>query len=166
MKNKTRLLILSASLALATCLSAKPEEGKGDRTGLDDRFNRMDTNSDGALSMDEVKGPLAKKFEELDTDGDGSLTKEEIAAIKGQRDGENRPEPGERFDTADTDGNGSLSLSEIQAAKNNRMAKNFDKIDADGDGELSKDELKSMGDKIRKMRQSDSESTERPNKKK
>ncbi|MFY8327614.1 hypothetical protein [Pseudoalteromonas sp. ZZD1] len=50
------------------------------------RFSKLDTNSDGALSVEEFsakiknpkKGP--KRFARLDVDGNGSLTPEEFAA--------------------------------------------------------------------------------------
>lgn len=51
----------------------------GDRGG---HFSRMDQNSDGKLSRNEVKGPLAKDFSRLDRNNDGYLTQDELPARK------------------------------------------------------------------------------------
>ena len=42
---------------------------------------RFDTNSDGAISKDEVMTFVTEKFEKMDTDGDGQLSKEELAKM-------------------------------------------------------------------------------------
>ncbi len=47
-------------------------------------FEEMDTNGDGLLSKDEVRGPLLDDFDKIDRDGDGFLSESEI------------PEPPER----------------------------------------------------------------------
>ena len=41
-------------------------------------FDDLDTNGDGVLSRDEVKGPLADHFDTIDADGDGVITKAEM----------------------------------------------------------------------------------------
>ncbi|TPE52773.1 EF-hand domain-containing protein [Amaricoccus solimangrovi] len=41
----------------------------------------MDTNGDGALSLDEVQAVHARIFAAMDTDGDGKLTSEEMEAF-------------------------------------------------------------------------------------
>ena len=41
-------------------------------------FDDLDTNGDGVLSKDEVKGPLADHFDTIDVDGDGVITKDEM----------------------------------------------------------------------------------------
>jgi Ca2+-binding EF-hand superfamily protein len=47
-------------------------------------IKEMDTNEDGKLSEDEIKGPLKDNFEKIDTDEDGFITEEEF---------ENAPKP-------------------------------------------------------------------------
>ncbi|MFK8058382.1 MAG: EF-hand domain-containing protein [Saprospiraceae bacterium] len=55
---------------------------------------KMDGNSDGKLSISEVKGPLKENFAKIDSNGDGFLTKAELEnAPRPQRNGQ-RPSRG------------------------------------------------------------------------
>ena len=54
-----------------------PQDGQGPPSG-EQLIADMDTDGDGKLSEDEVKGPLKNDFDNVDTDGDGYLTEEEI----------------------------------------------------------------------------------------
>jgi Ca2+-binding EF-hand superfamily protein len=150
MKTKTYLLALSSILALSTFASAQSDErGKGNRPDPIERFKAIDTNGDGTLSKDEVRGRMAERFDDLDADSDGQITPEELKAGREGMPDRERPNPGERFAELDTDGSGSLSIEEVKAGKDSRMAKAFSKIDTDNDGELSKEELKAVGDRMR-----------------
>jgi len=51
------------------------ERGKPNASEL---MNHMDSNKDGKLSKDEVKGPLQQDFSKVDTNNDGFITKEEL----------------------------------------------------------------------------------------
>ena len=90
MKTLLLSLLLVPALAMAAD-DAKPKKpGKGgDRPSAEDAFKKLDTNSDGTLSLDEFKaGPRGKKdpakaeeaFKKLDKDSDGKLTLEEFKA--------------------------------------------------------------------------------------
>ncbi|MDV7103389.1 DUF1566 domain-containing protein [Vibrio sp. TH_r3] len=48
----------------------------------DDLFASMDTNNDGYLSQQELKGPLAKDFTKIDSNNDGLISKDEIPEPK------------------------------------------------------------------------------------
>lgn len=41
-------------------------------------IEKMDTNGDGELQKDELRGPLADDFDKLDLDGSGGLSADEI----------------------------------------------------------------------------------------
>ncbi len=55
---------------------------------IEEIFKMMDTNEDGKLTKEEVKGPLKRDFSKIDTDEDGFITKEELEkAPKPERKG-------------------------------------------------------------------------------
>ena len=41
-------------------------------------LERMDTNGDGVISLEEARGPMADRFKMMDTDENGSLSREEL----------------------------------------------------------------------------------------
>ncbi|OUS01944.1 hypothetical protein A9Q86_04645 [Flavobacteriales bacterium 33_180_T64] len=60
--------------------------GRGERSqdgqmNVTQLFEHMDTNKDGQLSKQEVKGPLSNNFSEIDINDDGFLSKEEIEKV-------------------------------------------------------------------------------------
>lgn len=57
-----------------------------DRPQQPPSFEQMDTNGDGELSKDELKGPLLDDFDKFDADGSGTLTEDELPeAPKGRQ---------------------------------------------------------------------------------
>lgn len=55
-------------------------------------FDELDTNGDGQLSRDEVKGPLADQFDSLDVNSDGFLSQDELPEPRGMGKGEMKKE--------------------------------------------------------------------------
>ena len=70
----------------------RPRGGQGQRPNATELISKMDTNKDGKLSKDEVKGPLSEHFSKVDSDKDGFITKEELE--KGQNQNGQRPQGG------------------------------------------------------------------------
>jgi arylformamidase len=72
------LFVLSVS-----CLSQDVASRKGNAGAVQERFDLLDTNKDGVLTMDEVGRP--RLFQRLDADGDGVVTSSEAVAFFGAR---------------------------------------------------------------------------------
>ncbi|OEK07595.1 hypothetical protein A8C32_17515 [Flavivirga aquatica] len=45
---------------------------------VEELFKEMDTNEDGKLALDEIKGPLKAHFSKVDANNDGFITQEEL----------------------------------------------------------------------------------------
>lgn len=91
-------------------LEAGHKEHKGKRGGK--RFEKSDANGDGALDSSEFRGP-AEAFSRLDTDSDGKLTREELkAGRKGKGQGPRGKRGGRHGSGSDRDsdaeGSGSI----------------------------------------------------------
>ena len=68
--------------------SSQKGHRKGPPPSADEIFKMMDTDKNGLLEMNEVKGPIKNDFETIDADQDGFITKEELeAAPKPERKG-------------------------------------------------------------------------------
>jgi Ca2+-binding EF-hand superfamily protein len=96
---KKLILSLAVTSLLISCKSnqestetvskqARIVEVKGERHNPEEMFAQMDSNNDGKLSKDEVKGPLNEKFSEIDSNSDGFISKNELTnAPKPERQG-------------------------------------------------------------------------------
>lgn len=67
----------------ATISSAQGQKGKGRNDRKEpptyaQLLEKMDTNEDGKLAEDEVKGPLKESFSKIDTNEDGYISEEEF----------------------------------------------------------------------------------------
>lgn len=128
-----------------------------------DLFGKLDKNSDGAVTADEVEGDAKGVFERAlrrgDKDGDKKLTKEEFAASQqesdtprqplGQAGGPGRPGGGfpnlrEIIPRQDANKDGKVSKDEAQGF----VKENFDRFDANNDGVLDEDELARIGRRL------------------
>jgi Ca2+-binding EF-hand superfamily protein len=100
--------------------NAGPPHGKAQRAalagkGMDALFTRFDRNGDGVITRDEF--PKPERFDPLDTDKDGKLTKEEVRGGVSQLAG--RGAQGlatARLKQLDTDGDGKISKTEYEAS--------------------------------------------------
>lgn len=109
----------------------------GDGRMLPPRLKAMDKNSDGKVSRDEFTGPAAR-FDRIDADGDGFLTLQEVRQFAA-RVAAAAPGRGAvaRFDALDKDKSGKISREEFPGP-----AKRFDRLDSDHDGSLTRAELR------------------------
>lgn len=107
-------------------------------------FEKADTNSDGAITLDEVNARMQERLSQADSDGDLSVTKSEIIAAIEQHADHRRAK---RFSGTiadrlvyhlDVDDNGSVTLSEVE----NRVGKLFALMDFNDDGKVEKAEIR------------------------
>ena len=144
-------LILSA--AAIPAFAAKGEGRHHHRHGA--MIERLDTDKNGKVSLDEVKANASAAFKAFDADGNGAVSKEEIKARhaafkearKAVRDAADAdkdkarealraggpyrlPGAGKMFDRTDTDKSGTLSEAEVLAS----AEKMFERRDSNKDG--------------------------------
>ncbi len=105
-------------------------------------FAQADTNSDSAISMEEMTAALTARFKEADADGDSMVTKAEvIAAVEKRSEGRAARFSGRISDQivirTDINDDGKIALSEIE----NRSKKLFALMDFNDDGKVEKAEI-------------------------
>jgi Ca2+-binding EF-hand superfamily protein len=144
MYRTTRLAALAALplTALSLCAaaqSAKPAAAPGTRPDFyAHMLEKMDTNGDGRISLDEFVAAAGARFKSIDTQHKGSIDAADIAGS---------PDAVARIDRRvesivkhlDTAGNGYVTKDEFLAAAESRFAR----MDGNGDGKLTPDELAS-----------------------
>lgn len=81
-------LLLSISLITACSSSHKLNNNT---PSVDNIMEHMDTNRDGKLSKNEVKGPLANDFSKVDTNSDGFISKDELIKAPKPKQGQRPP---------------------------------------------------------------------------
>ncbi len=126
-------------------------ENYGDKQA---KFAEMDTNGDGAVSLDELTtaatAKIQERFTKMDTNGDGQVTEDELTSRKGKgKKGKHGGKYGGKhggkyggimsFDSLDANDDGMVALDELTAY----AQEIFTKMDANGDGQITEDELKS-----------------------
>lgn len=81
MKNKKVLLstIILGTIALSGVAIAEHHDG-GKKGGK--HFEKIDTNADGKISLDEHLASARERFSKMDQDSDGFVTKDEARALK------------------------------------------------------------------------------------
>jgi hypothetical protein len=103
MKSVILSLLLVPALAMAADDTKPKRPGKGTEKRPDpaEAFKKLDTNSDGNVSLEEFKaGPAGKRdaakaeevYKKMDKDSDGKLTVEEFKAARSARKGGDKPE--------------------------------------------------------------------------
>jgi Ca2+-binding EF-hand superfamily protein len=102
-----------------------------------EHFAKQDKNGDGQLSRAEVTKMPDAVFARLDQNGDGQLSKDELSQKAAQFEEHAQKD----FQRADTNSDGAISSDEALAQADKRFAR----MDKNGDGLLTKDELERHG---------------------
>jgi len=75
---KKSLYPLLGTLLLSSSVFAESAPSGNHHMGPPPSFSDMDTNGDGVLTSDELKGPMQRDFSQIDADNDGSVTESEL----------------------------------------------------------------------------------------
>jgi Ca2+-binding EF-hand superfamily protein len=112
----------------------------------EERWKAADSDANGSLSLAEAQASspwVGERFAKLDADSDGQLTPDEMAAARRQGHERMRTHAVERFKAADTNGDGAIDLAEAQTGLPS-LAEKFSSVDSNNDGKVTADELKAL----------------------
>ncbi len=101
---RSRPIILAATAALGIGLAGGVASAAG--TGSSKMFQKLDTDGNGTVSLEEARAGQGQWFARLDTDGDGTISREEFQVTADKR-----------FAKYDLDGNGEVTPDEVAQAK-------------------------------------------------
>ncbi len=133
-------VVMASSFAMA--------EKKGNRDGgLSKRFEKIDANADGSLTVDEFIGAASKRFDKADLNSDGILSEGELVARIARKQAKRRA--ARLINRLDYNGDGKVTKDEIQ----NRTRKRFALLDGNDDGKVEKSEMKRHASRSGKARQ-------------
>lgn len=153
-KLTTAMLAVAATALSFSALAQAPEAGKPELREAPGggMLQRLDTDGDGLLSLQEFQAAGEARFASLDADGDGRVSAEEFAAGRrgpgraeaGRADGpraEHRAERmqqvrEQRFASLDADGDGYINRAEFDQQ---HLAR-FNALDANGNAVIDADE--------------------------
>ncbi len=137
------VLVAFPAAALSVCALAQTTDS-GHPSFYQLMLQKMDTNGDGRISLDEYVAAASARFASIDTQNKGAVDAADIASspVALQRD--------EKIATAivkhiDKSGKGYISQDDVVAAAQARFAR----MDKNGDGKLSPDELTAPGHRAR-----------------
>lgn len=120
----------------------------GDRRGdFRQRFEMMDRNKDGKVTLDEVPEQFRDRIKPIfDRLGKTELNLEEFGRASGGPGGpEGRPEPGAFFARLDKNGDGKLTKDEVPDEMKDRLAQAFERL---GTNEISREQFVEMSRRL------------------
>lgn len=146
-RNRQILFALSALALVANMPAIHAQTGGGMGRGMMERFQTLDADSDGQVTLQEASDWQEAVFLAMDGDEDGKLTKEEYMSVqmgrgadpaqRGRRYEERQAEKAARFTQIDDDSDGFVTKEQFLADGKARFAA----ADLDKSGTLTSQEL-------------------------
>ncbi len=153
MRKITGVFAAAAICAIGASASTSQAQSSGSQRA-DRLFERMDANSDGVITFEEVAKLRAAAFDRLDNDADGFLTLTEAQVAQSEmqtrgRDssGRGRSRPSQDLNQLDTNDDGLISREEF-SSEIGRLAQ----LDENGDGAISRAEVDEMMSRMGRRR--------------
>lgn len=152
----TQRTSLAGAAALLIALGAVPAQAAERPGSGTDPFAMMDADSNGRVTIEEMRSFAATRFTNLDSDRNGLLSRAEFdagraalaaAAAANGTDAPSGGRAGRAFGRLDADSNGSLSQTEYLA----RTDRVFPRADRDSDGALSQEEWTAFRERMRRF---------------
>jgi Ca2+-binding EF-hand superfamily protein len=137
-------LSLAAIAVVAVSTVAMAERGEKRAPGkasemLLQRFDTMDTDKDGKVTVAEIEAFRVARFAAADVNGDGLLDKDELAAFRlEEMQARADAQAARMIERMDGSGDGKLAADEMPGMTGGKPL--FDRVDTDGDGAISKAE--------------------------
>ncbi len=128
---------VSAAILIAFLPSFAIADDGNDRASK--RFERIDANKDGKITLEETLARTNERFDRADTDGDGELSLEEMVVRLEKRRLERRAR--RMMKRMDFNGDGKVTKDELE----NRARKRFALMDGNDDGSIEKSEIRRGG---------------------
>ena len=160
MKSRTKIIIAGSAALLAfggIALAAKGYSERGKMKRLfspQSMIERFDTNSDQAISMEEISGALTARFAAADLNKDNLLSREEVVAninenVEAERVKRHSDRIANRIlKSADIDQDGSITQAQVE----NRVRKVHALADWNDDGNVELAEMQRLGESLRGRR--------------
>ncbi len=133
------LTIASVSAALLIAFAPSFAVAKDGEDRASKRFERIDTNKDGKITLEETLNRTNERFDKADTDGNGEISLEEMVARLERRRLERRAR--RMLKRMDFNGDGKVTKDEMQS----RARKRFALMDGNDDGSIEKSEMRHGG---------------------